>query len=377
MTGRSIPLFKVFGIPIRLDPTWFIIFALVAWTLAAAYFPITFKGLDGYVYWIMGAVASLMLFVSVLVHELGHSYAAQKLNIPVKSITLFLFGGVSETLDEPKSAKAELIMTVSGWGLSLVLAIVCFAASKLITGTAQVSLAAFAIVRYLAWINFLLFVFNGLPGLPLDGGRLLRAGIWHFSANIQKATYVASTTGSVFGVILIVGGVLMLFTGNLVGGMWFILIGFFLRTGAKSSYQQLVVRRALEGVHVSEVMSQKVVSIPATISVEQAVNEYFMRYHYHSFPVLDDGTLVGIVSLHDIRELDRDTWAGTSIGQIANRKVVELALHREDDLMDAVTKMSRFEVGRLPVIEDGHMIGIISRRDIMHRLSTKTDLGLS
>jgi len=375
--NRSIPLFKVFGIPIRLDPTWFIIFALVAWTLAVAYFPVMFKGLDRYVYWIMGAAASFMLFVSVIVHELGHSYAAQKLDIPVKSITLFLFGGVSETVNEPKSASAEWIMTVAGWGLSLVLALVCFGASRLITGTSQGALASFAVVRYLAWINLLLFIFNGLPGLPLDGGRLLRASIWYFTGNIQKATYIASTTGSFFGILLIAGGVLMLFAGNLVGGMWFILIGFFLRSGAKSSYQQLVMRRALEGVRVAEVMAQNVVSVPADISVEQAVNDYFLRYHYHSFPVMEDGDrLVGIISLHDIREVDRSAWGSTRVRDIANREVLDLALHREDDLMDAVTRMARFDVGRLPVVDDGHMIGIISRRDIMHRLSTKTDLGV-
>ncbi|HUU70826.1 MAG TPA: site-2 protease family protein [Planctomycetota bacterium] len=377
MLNRSIPLFKVFGIPIRLDPTWFIIFALVAWTLAVAYFPVMFKGLDRYVYWIMGAAASFMLFVSVIVHELGHSYAAQKLDIPVKSITLFLFGGVSETVNEPKSASAEWIMTVAGWGLSLVLALVCFGASRLITGTSQGALASFAVVRYLAWINLLLFIFNGLPGLPLDGGRLLRASIWYFTGNIQKATYIASTTGSFFGILLIAGGVLMLFAGNLVGGMWFILIGFFLRSGAKSSYQQLVMRRALEGVRVAEVMAQNVVSVPADISVEQAVNDYFLRYHYHSFPVMEDGDrLVGIISLHDIREVDRSAWGSTRVRDIANREVLDLALHREDDLMDAVTRMARFDVGRLPVVDDGHMIGIISRRDIMHRLSTKTDLGV-
>jgi len=375
--NRSIPLFKVFGIPIRLDPTWFIIFALVAWTLAVAYFPVMFKGLDRYVYWIMGAAASFMLFVSVIVHELGHSYAAQKLDIPVKSITLFLFGGVSETVNEPKSASAEWIMTVAGWGLSLVLALVCFGASRLITGTSQGALASFAVVRYLAWINLLLFIFNGLPGLPLDGGRLLRASIWYFTGNIQKATYIASTTGSFFGILLIAGGVLMLFAGNLVGGMWFILIGFFLRSGAKSSYQQLVMRRALEGVRVAEVMAQNVVSVPADISVEQAVNDYFLRYHYHSFPVMEDGDrLVGIISLHDIREVDRSAWGSTRVRDIANREVLDLALHREDDLMDAVTRMARFDVGRLPVVDDGHMIGIVSRRDIMHRLSTKTDLGV-
>jgi len=375
--SRSIPLFRVFGIPIRLDPTWFIIFALVAWTLAAAYFPTTFRGFDRHVYWIMGVVASLMLFFSVLVHALGHYYAAQRLDIPVKSITLFLFGGISETMDEPRNARAEWIMTVAGWGISLVLALVCFGASKLITGTSQASLATFAVVRYLAWINLLLFIFNGLPGLPLDGGRLLRASIWYFTGNIQKATYIASTTGSFFGILLIAGGVLMLFTGNLVGGMWFILIGFFLRNGAKSSYQQLVFRRALEGVHVADVMAQDVVSVPAEISVEQAVNDYFLRYHYHSFPVMDDGDrLAGIISLHDIRGVDRDKWRDTRVRDIANRNVLDLALHKDDDLMDAVSRMTRYEVGRLPVVDDGHMIGIVSRRDIMHRLSTKTDLGV-
>ncbi|HUS58859.1 MAG TPA: site-2 protease family protein [Planctomycetota bacterium] len=375
MTNRSIPLFRVFGIPIRLDPTWFIIFALVTWTLAAAYFPATFRGLDRWVYWLMGGTASLLLFASVLLHELGHSYAALRLGIPVRDITLFLFGGVSQTLEEPRSARAELIMTVAGWGISFLVAVVFFGISKLIRGTSQQSLAAFAIVRYIAWINLLLFIFNGLPGLPLDGGRLLRAAIWYFTGNIRKATYIASSTGSFFGILLIVSGVLLVFTGNLIGGMWFVLIGFFLRSGAKASYQQLLMRRALEGVHVSEVMSKSIVSVPSQMTVQDAVNEYFMKYHYHSFPVMDDGRLIGIVSLHDIRERDRAKWQDLKVGEVANTRVVELALHKEDDVMDAVARMSRFDVGRLPVVEDGKMIGIVSRRDIMRILSMKTDLG--
>lgn len=375
MSDRSIPLFRVFGIPIRLDLTWFIIFALVAWTLAAYYFPLNVRGLDRYAYWVMGAVTSLMLFVSVLLHELGHSYVAQRLDIPVKSITLFLFGGVSETLDEPKSAYAEFAMTASGWGVSLLLGIVFYAAAALVRGTSQGAVALLAVLRYIGLINVLLFIFNGLPGLPLDGGRLLRAGIWYFTGNIRKATYIASSTGSFFGVLLIVAGVFVLFTGNLVGGMWFILIGFFLHNGAKQSYQQLVMRRALEGVRVAEVMSADVVTVPADISVLQAVNDYFMKYHYHSFPVMTDGTLVGIVSLHDVRSVDRESWPAKRIGEIAQRDVVDIAVRKDDDVMEAMNRMARFDVGRLPVVEDGHMVGIVSRRDILHVLSVKTGLG--
>jgi len=393
VSDRSIPLFKVFGIQIRLDLTWFIIFALVAWTLASAYFPMVYRNLDVITYWIMGGISALILFASVLLHELGHSFAAKKLNIPVRGITLFLFGGVSETLEEPRSAVAELVMTAAGWGVSALLAAVFLIASGFITGASDASVASFAIIRYVGWINLLLFIFNGLPGLPLDGGRLLRAGIWYFTNNIRKATFIASSTGSFFGVLLIVGGVFMLFTGNLVGGLWFVLIGFFLRNGAKQSYRQLIMRRALEGVSVGEVMSREVVTVPADISVQDAINDYFMKYHYHSFPVMESerpvdsagggtgvlvaGTevLVGIISLHDIRELPRQKWPYTPVGEIANRHVVDLSMHKDDDVMDAMTRMARFDVGRLPVVEDGRMVGIVSRRDILHVLSLKTDLG--
>lgn len=393
MRDRAIPLFKVFGIQIRLDLTWFIIFALVAWTLASSYFPMVYRNLDTITYWVMGGLSALLLFVSVLLHELGHSYAAQKLKIPVRGITLFLFGGVSETLEEPRSAAAELVMTASGWGVSAMLAVVFLAASGFVTGASDVSVASFGIIRYVGWINLLLFIFNGLPGLPLDGGRLLRAGIWYFTNNIQKATFIASSTGSFFGVLLIVGGVFMLFTGNLLGGLWFVLIGFFLRNGAKQSYQQLVMRRALEGVSVAEVMSREVITVPADISVQDAVDDYFMKYHYHSFPVMESerlengagggtgvlvaGTevLIGIISLHDIRELSREKWPYTVVAEIANRDVVDLSMHKHNDVMDAMARMERFGVGRLPVVEDGRMVGIVSRRDILHILSVKTDLG--
>ena len=375
MSDRSIPLLRVFGIPIRIDVTWFIIFALVAWTLASAYFPIMYRNLDRLAYWVMGAAAAVLLFVSVLVHELGHSYAAQRLGIPVRGITLFLFGGVSETLEEPESARDELIMTVSGWGVSGILAIAFFFLSDFLTGVTDAEIALYAVVRYVGWINLLLFIFNGLPGLPLDGGRLLRAGIWYFTGNIRKATYIASTTGSFFGVLLIVGGVFFLFTGSIIGGMWFILIGFFLRSGARQSYQQLMMRRALEGVKVGEVMTENVVTVPAEMSVGQAVEEYFMKYHYHSFPVMDDGSLVGIVSLHDVRELDRNAWGSTPIGEIAYHDMTDITMHKEDDVTEAIARMARHDVGRLPVVEDGHVSGIVTRRDIMQVLSMKADLG--
>jgi len=375
LTERSIPLLKLFGIQVRIDVSWFIIFALITWTLASAYFPRVLRTVDTYVYWIMGASAALMLFASVLLHEMGHSYVAQRLNIPVRGITLFLFGGVSETTEEPKSAKAEFAMTASGWLVSLALGLLFLFGSRLLRGVSDASMAAYIVVRYIGWINIFLFAFNGLPGLPLDGGRLLRAAIWYFSGDARKATYIASSTGSFFGVALIVAGILLVFSGALIGGMWLVLIGFFLRNGAKASYQQLVMRRALEGVRVEEVMSRSIVTMPADISLQHAVNDYFMKYHFHSFPVLSDGQFLGVVSLDNVRNVARDQWEQTLIADITDRDVLDVALNKDNDVMDALSRMSRTGSGRLPVVENSHVVGIISRRDVMQVLSVKTDLG--
>lgn len=372
---KGFKIATVAGLPIRIDPSWFIIVALLSWTLATGYFPAKYKGFTTATYWVIGVAAAILLFVSVLLHELGHAYLAKRCNLPAEGITLFLFGGVSELPGEPTSPGDEAKVTLGGWLVSALIAAICYAISLLLRGTGTGSVVAMALFQYLAVVNTLLFVFNGIPGLPLDGGRLCRALVWKATGSIRKATSVASSIGTAFGTALIVLAVINVFFGSLIGGLWLGLIGLFLRASAQASYRQLVIRRALKGMSVGDLMSSNVVTVSPAATISEAMDQTFMKHHYHGFPVVEDGHVQGIISLHDLKQIDREAWERTTVGQVIeskNRDVV--TLHPQDDAMDAFATMTKSGRGRLPVVENGELVGILSRRDVLHMLAVKTDL---
>ncbi len=373
--GKSFRVLTLFGLPIRIDPSWFIILALITWTLATGYFPVKFQGLAKAQYWWLGFTAALMLFISVLLHELGHALAAKACGLPAKGITLFLFGGVSELPSDPKSPGDEAKVTLGGWLVSAALAVICYGVYRFIRVDGIYSYITLALVHYLMVINALLFFFNGVPGLPLDGGRLLRAAIWKATGNVRQATRVASSVGGMFGLFLIILGVMSVFYGSLVGGIWLALIGMFLRNGAHSSYRQLLIKRALSGVHVRDLMSTDVVTIPSDVTLEDALKEYFLRRHFHSFPVVDSaGQVIGMVSIHDVKKHEQQEWDNHTVGEIAGAQKQVGGVSPDADALAAFTEMARSGQGRLPVLSDGRLEGIISRRDLLQLLAIKTDL---
>ena len=373
---RGFRLATVFGIPIRIDPTWFLVITLLSWTLSTVYFPGKYPAFSVRLQWTLGVSAALLLFVCVLVHELGHALEARRSRIAVEGLTLFMFGGVSELRDEPPSAAAEARMTLAGWLLSAVLAALSFGVYVVLPTDSTGWLATRALFKYLTLVNGLLFTFNGIPGFPLDGGRLLRAFIWWATGNLRRATQVASRVGSFFGVGLIGLGLLSIFKGAFIPGIWVGLIGLFLRNGAQAGYRQMLLRRALQGVPVSRLMTRNVVTVSSPVTLQALVSDYFMRHHFHSFPVVDDGLLKGIVSLHDVKEVTPSALASFTVG--------DLLAHREDagpwgispgmDAMDVLAEMARTGRGRLPVIVGGELVGIVTRRDITQFLAIRTDL---
>ena len=231
-------LVRVFGIPIHIDRSWFVIVLLVTWTLSSGYFPSRYPGLPGMNYWVMGGVAALLLFVCVLLHELGHSLVAKGYGIPVARVTLFIFGGVAQMASEPQRPRVELMIALAGPLVSVVIAIACFYLATTMTVETVGQVVAFAIVKYLAMINTVILVFNLLPGFPLDGGRVLRAALWAWTGSLRRATRMASLVGAGFGIALMALGVWAIVRGSWIGGMWYILLGFFLRNAAHASYQR-------------------------------------------------------------------------------------------------------------------------------------------
>lgn len=373
MANRGIKLIKVLGIQISIDYTWFIIFVVFAWSLAYGYFPFQQPGFSRGTYLLMGVLSALLLFVCVLIHELSHSYTANRLGMDIREITLFIFGGVAQLTKEPEDAKTELKIAIAGPAASLVLAMLFWAAARVVDGNAYPILDS--ILGYLALINLVLLIFNMIPGFPLDGGRVFRALWWLKTGNLNNATRVASTIGKGFALFLIVSGFFQIIIGNFVGGLWFVLIGVFVQQAAESGYQQVVIKNALEGVKVKDIMTRPVITVRESNTVSEAVENYFFKYHHASYPVTSNGHVAGLLTLSDVRSVDKDKWNETRVSDVMDRIGPGDALNPEDSAMDAMAKMMGDHIGRFPVLnKDGGLEGILSIRDIMKILEFKTGL---
>jgi Zn-dependent protease len=372
MFGKAIPLFKLFGFPIRLDPSWFIVAILLIWSLSAFFFPETYPDLGAAAYWWMGITAAFGLFASIVLHEIGHSVVARHYGIPIKGITLFIFGGVAELQDEPSSAKAEFLVAIAGPVVSVLLAVLFFGLAtlgQLLGGF----VAVVAVLSYLGSINTIVVIFNMIPAFPLDGGRVLRAGLWKAWGNLRRATRITSQIGSIFGLIFIGLGILSFFTVSLVSGLWLVLIGLFLRTAANMSYQQLLVRQALEGEPIHRFMTPDPVTVTPDMSVHDMIENYVYRYYYKLFPVVEGDRLVGCVTLDRIKELSPDERASRSVGDIADACSEKNTIRSDADAMEALSRMNQ-DNSRMMVVDDGRLQGIIALRDLMRFFSLKIEL---
>lgn len=364
---------KVMGIDILLNFSWFFILLLITYSLAVGFFPVAAPGFSVVAYWIMGLVASVLLFASVLFHELSHSFIAKRNGLPVSSITLFIFGGVSNITEEPKTPGIEFRMAIAGPAMSFLLAgvfLVLWALGESVHAGRFIT----SIALYLWIINLILGIFNLVPGFPLDGGRVLRSILWAGERNLRKATRQASVVGQGFGYFLILGGLLMLFSKAIVGGLWFIFIGWFLAEAAQGSYQQLLVEQTLEGVTVGEIMTRDPVTIDGAMNVAHLVHDYFLKYHYGGFPVVENGRPVGIVSLGDVREVPRERWESVTVTSVSRPITADSTLRPRDDAAHALSKMVQLGQGRLAVIDDGRLVGMVTRTDVTRYLEVRSGL---
>ncbi|MDP2689849.1 MAG: site-2 protease family protein, partial [Deltaproteobacteria bacterium] len=365
-------LFRVFGIQISIDYSWFIVFILFAWSLSYGYFPFKYPGLGTGTYIVMGVVSALLLFACVLVHELSHSVTANRLGLDIHEITLFIFGGVAQLTKEPEDAKAELKIAIAGPIASAVLAAVFGVLAAFIRGTPYTTL--YAILAYLSFINIVLLVFNMIPGFPLDGGRVLRALWWVKTGDLNRSTKVASSIGKGFALFLIILGFFQILMGNFIGGIWAVLIGFFVQQAAESGYQQVVIKKALEGLKVRDVMSTGVVSVSGASTLAEVVDKYFFKHHFVSYPVTSNGRVEGLLSLNSVRAVERERWETTLVRDVMQSLGPEDTLSPGDDASEALNKMITGGAGRFPVLDDGRLVGIVSRRDIMKMLEFKSGL---
>lgn len=368
MFGTRWRLFRLLGIPIGLDASWLIILALLTWTLIDLFHK-EVPGLAPGAYWIMGLGAALAFFTCIVLHELGHALVARAVGIPIRGITLFLFGGVAEMEDEPPSASSEFWMAIAGPAVSAVLAAIFW----LLSGLTQTDAVAFPL-RYLALINLMVLIFNLVPAFPLDGGRVLRSLLWGALQNLRRATYLASLSGQAFAWFLIGVGILNIFSHYIFNGLWLILIGLFLSNAARGSYQQVILRQVLRGEPVSRFMTQKPIVVPPTLDLRDWVEDYVYRHHRKMFPVASDGRVEGVIATQALARFPREEWEQHSVAEAMLPDVRELSIAPDADALDALQRMQRTGSSRLLVTEGDQLVGILSLKDLLRFLDLKIEL---
>ena len=373
--SRKFELGAIFGIPIQVDASWFAILALMTWTLATGYFPSALLGVSTHTYWLMGLTAAVLLFACVLLHELGHSLVAKAYGIPVRRVTLFVFGGVAQIASEPKRPWVELTVALAGPLVSVVLAAACWWVSRVWSPHADAQLIGLAIVRYLWIVNAGIILFNLLPGFPLDGGRVMRALLWAWTKDLTKATRIASICGSAMGIALVVLGGLSALEGRWINGVWSVLLGFYLRNAARASYADVAVRGALANVTVSQLMKTDRIMVPAQTSLQAFVDTYALRYGWSGFPVEDDGQVRGVVTVAAVKRVARARWPAMTVGELMRRDVARFAVRPGTNALEALGRMHASAMTPLVVMEDGQMLGVVHQADILNLLRMKLELG--
>lgn len=372
MKRRTIPLGRILGILIGLDPSWFLIFALVTWMLAASYFPNEFQGWPTAQYWIMGAVTALLFFASVLLHELGHSIVALRHKIPVNSITLFIFGGIAQLGGEPSSAAAELAIAAAGPATSLALAAVFGGLQLVLTDIAPLAAAA----KYLAYINGTLALFNLIPGFPLDGGRVFRAIVWAITHNLRRATEIAAAVGRVIAFGFILFGVWQVLRGNLANGLWIAFIGWFLDNAASGQVQQARLHDLLAGHTVSQAMSRSCSTASADLTLQELVDRHILGGGQRCLVLARGEEVVGLLTLHNLRDVPKERWATVPASEAMTPLSQMKRIRPDVGIEAALEQMTADGVNQLPVMSDGRVEGMLSREDVISYLQTLKQLGL-
>jgi Zn-dependent protease/predicted transcriptional regulator len=361
MNGKGFTIGRVHGIPISVDASWLIIFFLIwmfFWTDLAT------EVRDGMVasqvgVWVGAFIGTVLFFGSVLIHELSHSLVAVGRGIPVKQIRLFVFGGVSEIEEEATTPGAEFAITIAGPLASVLLGAAFYGLSFPFGRSTLVG----HLSTQLGVINVILGVFNLAPGFPLDGGRVLRSIVWKITGDFDKATRVAVMGGRGVAITMVVVGVIMLLTRGNLGGLWWIVLGWFLFQAAGSAQFQMETKRLLRGITAGQIMTPTPVAVESDLTLQDLFDHYFMQHNYSCFPVVEDGSVRGIVSMRQLREVDRERWATTRTAEVMRELEPEDAVAADADVESLIPRLAG-EGRRVVVVSEGHLVGIISSSDV-------------
>ena len=370
--GSSIRLARIFGVDIGVHWSWIFIFFIVTWSFATNIFNEFYPEWTDAQRWIGGGFVALVFFLSVLAHELSHAIVSNRNGLPVKSITLFVFGGVANLTKEPDTAGLEFRIAIVGPATSMALGAM-FAAFFFIVRPFSDGVAG--ICANLALINASLAVFNMLPGYPLDGGRVFRAIIWARNKNRLRATRTAALTGEWIAYGIMGLGVVYTFLGGIVSGIWFLLIGFFLRNISAASYQQLVIETTLSGILVRDVMQTTIETVPPDLSVEELVHEHVLKRNARCFAVIAAGDFAGLVTLTDIRKIPRDEWPTTSVYRAMTPSSQLHTVGPSENLAKVLQIMSANDVNQLPVVYGRELVGMLNRGDVLRFIQVRQEIG--
>jgi Zn-dependent protease/predicted transcriptional regulator len=377
MQLKGIRLFRLGGINIIIDYSWFVIFILVVSTMAESYFPAVQRQFTSAQYWIMGLCAALLFFASVLLHELAHWFVAIRHGIQVTYIRLFIFGGLAQVSAEPESGRHEFLIALAGPATSIALGFGFGVLYGFLFITGQLGPVA-AVAWYLSGANILLAVFNLIPGFPLDGGRMLRAILWDRWSNVTRATKVVSQIGNTFAMFLIFLGILVfLFALSLITWLWLVLIGLFMRQSAAGSFRAVEIRESLAGMKIRQVMKDNMVRVDWLIPLEELVNSYIYKHQFTTFPVFNRDELLGMVSQENVKEVPKELWMFKQVRDIMTPIEDVPHLAPSDDAIEAFKRMVTEDLYGMPVIDDGRLVGTVSRRDLTDLFKIKSDLGIS
>lgn len=374
MFGRRVTLFELFSFKVRVDASWLVLAGLIVWGLAAGYFPAAAPGLEAAAYWGMGLVGFVGLAASIVAHEMAHALVARRYGMPIRGITLFLFGGIAEMEEEPASPRGEALMAIAGPLMSLALAAACFGAALALShpGLAPWPIALVApVLSYLAFINGLLAVFNLVPAFPLDGGRVLRALLWGWTGDIVWATRIAGGMGSWLGLLLMAGGVYELALGSAVGGLWWVLIGLFVRAAARGAVRQQEQRSRFGGARVRRFTEPHPVTVTPELTLQRLVDDCFETYDLGSVPVVEaDGRLAGRVLLSQVRSVPRERWPALTVADVMEPFPGEAMVRADAEAASAHARMRGTGRRQLMVVgADGRLVGLIRLASLQNYLA--------
>ena len=364
----SFKIGKIAGIEIGVHWSWLFIFALVTWSFATGILEQFFPEWSDARRWVVGGIVAIIFFLSILLHELAHSFVAKARGIEVKGITLFIFGGVSNLGREARSAGEEFQIAIVGPLMSLLIGALFAVAWAALRGPAP---GVAAVAGYLAFINGIIAAFNMLPGYPLDGGRVFRSIVWWRNRSLLRATKISAKTGEYVAYLLMGLGALQVFTINPIGGMWMILIGWFLRGASAGSYQQMVSEVALDGVTAGDVARKDYVTVTPTMTVAELVDEHLLSGHGRCFPVVAAQELLGLISLTDIRNLERERWVDTSVYRAMTPFEQLQTVASGEDARAVLQTLGEKNVNQVPVVDGRWLVGMVSRADILRLIQVR------